>query len=243
MMLLEPGMSLDKEALKNAADSFNYTANLDILNPKSKVRPGLTTAGLLRSFEQILRYRSQKFSSVSGSQSTAPLEGSIVKRGAFMAMISNSDERSYRSHFGNDVVIWREPPSIVGLFSQPFLAQVSNMHVLKRYSSRRGLATRVHSACTLCLDLTTLFVPILLTYFIYLAVRLHQPTLYILSWTLVSIFLVFSIWGDEQMKFRQKAVFTILTPINQGFFYALSFVRSAAVLTGLVTRNKLQRGS
>jgi len=84
-----------------------------------------------------------------------------------------------------------------------------------------------------------LFIPFILTYFGYVAVALHQPTMLILAWALLAGFLLFGIWWDEKLGFWQKFVYSLLMPIAYPYLYVLAFIRVPLVAMRLLRQTRV----
>jgi cellulose synthase/poly-beta-1,6-N-acetylglucosamine synthase-like glycosyltransferase len=251
IMLCEAGSILDKHALSNAVKHFNTESNVGVISFKRSVESAFSTVGLFQKYENLLRYRSEKFTSVSNSDYAASGEGAIYRRDVFLnssssrLSVARPGNKNVRSYYASDVVAYTEPlPSFYALLKQRYRLQLSRLQALRdqrqliftRDSDYTKFLTWFRLPFAICVGAVSLFVPILLSYFIYMAVELHEPTLLILSWVILGIFLLFAVWGDEQLKLRQKAAYSAFIPITYGLFYVMSFVQIFVILKGVMPR-------
>ncbi len=253
---LQPGQLLDREALANAVRHFNSEPDLDGLVCSSRVGTAHTTASLFQHFEQLLSRRSQKFSSISNTDYAAAATGVLYNRTTASQLLPAASRKSTKNAgrqlfplrlgnrsthicYGSDAVLYSAPlASSIDLFRQRYRLQLRRFMAVKTYrpvffardASYTLFLTWFRLPLAVGVGLAALCIPILLTYFIYLAVSLHQPALYVLSWALLTLFMVLAIWDDERLKLRQKAAYTLLSPIVQPAFYVLSFVQLFVIL-------------
>jgi hypothetical protein len=67
--------------------------------------------------------------------------------------------------------------------------------------------------------------PIYFTYFIYLALKYHNPILFIIAWATMTGFLLLSIWGDEHMNLVRKTKMSLLAPLMYMVFYVMTSIQ------------------
>ena len=253
VLLLNVGDILDKRALHNAVQHFNAEPDICILRLNHRVISAFSTVGLFQQYQELVRQRSKKFTSVSNSDyegTGAASAATIYRRNVFLDNMSQPvrqfGNRAVRSYYASDVIANTEPlQSFYGLLRQTYRWQLGRLQALRHqrrlFFSRDGgysnFLTWFGLPLALCAGITSLFVPLLLSYFIYLAVKLHEPTFFILSWVILSLFLLLSVWGDEHLKFRQKAVYSAFIPMTYAWFYALSFVQIFVVLRAATSRD------
>lgn len=260
VVLLDTSHRVSKHALSQAAVHFQVDPRLGVLNPHFTVRARYSTVGLFQKFEQLLKYRSKKFNSAFNAEYVASSEGAIyttailgrllrlgarragthTRLGLPMLQLGNKD---VRSSYASDVVIYHAPAaSFRALFQQRYSVQRSRLLALMQ--SRRLFFTRDLSYSkfltwfrlpfALVVGITALFIPVLATYFLYLAVSLHQPALLLAACLVVSVLVASAIWGDDQLGLRQKLAYCMLIPITYGWFFLLSFVSYLVILVSFL---------
>lgn len=265
ILWLQPGQLLDRQALSAAVKHFNTEPGLDGLNCNHRVGTAYSTVSLFQRFELLLSYQFQKFNSISNTDYAATADGIIYRRAVLNQLLPKGSQKSsaaasphppmlrlgnrnIRLRYASDVVIYAAPlVSFYALAHERYLLQLRRLETLKSYrrlfftrnSAYSKFLTWFRLPLAVCVGVAALCIPVLLTYFIYLAVRLHQPALYGISWALLTLFTVFAVWGDEHLKLHQKTGYSLLAPIVQGGFYLLSFVQIFVVLRSLLDSTRL----
>lgn len=259
IMLLDAAQVIDRHALSRAAAHFNSQPKLGILSLNSKVVANYSTVGLFQRFEELLRCRSKQFNSTFNVEYITQTNSTIYTRLALQQLLRptknqpksraqlglpalrlGNKDMYYR--FASDAVVYHEPyGSSRGLVQQRYQLQLARMLALWRYRRlffRRDrryttFLTWFRLPCALITGMTALLVPVLATYFLYLALSLRQPALLLAACGAVSILMVSAIWGDEQLRLRQKLAYCSLVPVTYGVFYVLSFVQPLVILRGV----------
>ncbi|HXR49828.1 MAG TPA: hypothetical protein VN778_02275, partial [Verrucomicrobiae bacterium] len=80
----------------------------------------------------------------------------------------------------------------------------------------------------------TLLAPILFGYFVYVAIRLHQPIFFILCLIVLTIVLLLTIWGDEHLRPLQKLTYSVSIPITYGLFCLFALLLPMALVAETV---------
>jgi len=65
---------------------------------------------------------------------------------------------------------------------------------------------------------------------LHLALQLQQPALLIITWVIMGMLLLFSVWGDSQLRWHQKLGYSLGIPVTYLLFYILSFVQIGVFL-------------
>lgn len=87
----------------------------------------------------------------------------------------------------------------------------------------------------LILGAAAVLLPVLLIYFFYLALVLHQPTLLLISWVILIAILVFSVWSSSSLSLQQKMLLGVFSPAAYLVFFIMSFMQIAVLLQILAT--------
>ena len=88
-------------------------------------------------------------------------------------------------------------------------------------------------------ELMLLLEPLLITYFLYLAIVFNKPFLFGITWLAVSFLLGFAIWADDQMTLRKKLRLAIYIPIMYGLLYIMTFIQVLAMFKCIVNLKKI----
>ncbi len=256
VMVLDPTSQLQPGALANAARHFNTQPTIDVLRLHIKTRPGLSLASLFSEFDNLFRYQTSKFDSVSRSLFAGEVAGTICRSTLFADLLKPvkkvqtasdalalcSSNKQHHTYYAVDAVLSVPPPrSFSRLLKQHYGRQRNRTRIIAASrllfsinSDYTKLLTWFRLPLAAFMGLAAILAPVLLTYFVYLAFKLHQPDFLVLSWIMLAMLLVFTIWGDDQLGFRQKLRYLLLTPVTFSWLYAVSIVRAVAMLNGLV---------
>lgn len=237
VILLSAASYLDKTALARAAKHFASEPDLDILKPNEQTIQAPTIAGLLESYRALLAKRTNKFLSIAGMASDA--SGTACYRSdTFIKLHNNRADNHLQVRYAHDIVV-NTPAlsSYAKLLARNYTEFVQCLRAAAaQLCYRRSLADSpspriwLRVGYTLCSAIISVSGPLLVAYFLYLALRLHEPALLLLTVVGLSAFLVFSIWEDEQLKSRQKAAYAFGIPVTYVLFYLLGLSRLLAVL-------------
>lgn len=259
VMLLDATSTIDKRALSNAVRHFNVDQTIGLLSFKRDTLFAFSTVGLFQKYENLLQYRSKKFASVSNSDYLFNVADSVYRRDVFMSVAKTTQTVGVgtltspiaqlklgnikaRPYYANDAVVYNaQMSSFSRLLRQRYRLQRNRTHALrlqrklvfKNSSDYSKFLTLFRLPLAMCVGIAALFIPVLLSYFVYLAVELREPTLLILSWLILGILLLIAIWGDDHLKLGRKLIFSLFVPITYGAFYLMSFIQLFAVLRGL----------
>ncbi len=72
--------------------------------------------------------------------------------------------------------------------------------------------------------------PVIASYFGYIAIALHQPLLFYIAIAGVGIYIIMTIWWNDLLSTRQKIVYSLLSPATYILFYLLSWIQVAILL-------------
>ncbi|HEX4774583.1 MAG TPA: glycosyltransferase family 2 protein [Candidatus Saccharimonadales bacterium] len=240
---------IDKQTVAKAVLRFNSQPELDLLGFNHKIRRDLQTAGLLQEFGLLLRNRVKKAASACNTDYFAiPDSPTVYAKEAFAVLIKAGWPTSpllsrgggqLRAAYAADAPIYGPTLSFYGLAQQAYRQQLNRLRLLMTAprqalsggrSSYSKLTIWLGLAFAAVLNLTALTLPLFLTYFIYLAFSLHQPAFLVVSWMVLSLFMLFSIWDDEQLSLWQRLRYVGLMPISYGWFYLVLFIQYLALI-------------
>lgn len=240
--------------------------NIEALASNVKIMPHMSLLGLLQQFEWIVSFRSKKFNSVSNAEyivggAGAMYRTSILRQlGGFNESMLTEDidmslrivslgNKSHKIRYASDVLVLTEHvPTYTGLFKQRYRWKLGSLQAL--YFSRSLFFTRKTSLTKMLTwyrlplviwgEIMLLLEPLFLTYFVYLAIALHTPVMFIVSWAALMLTLFFVIWGDDNLTTVQKIRFTMFMPIMYFLYYVLSFMQIVAMFKALFNYRKIR---
>jgi cellulose synthase/poly-beta-1,6-N-acetylglucosamine synthase-like glycosyltransferase len=254
VLTLNAGDQVSKQALKRAVKHFNINPKMSALIPKINVAESYSIAGLIQTYQKLLSDRADKLNSAfnvyydygeSAVYRTEIFNRLLklgVKNHAYIMPALAVSNKNDRGVYASDVTI-----------NTPALLSIEDL-ITKRYRQQYGrlqaLIAGKHKFFTFSQDYTksltwfrlpyalavgisSLFVPVILTYFIYMAASLHEPTFLIVTWAILSVLVVFSIWGEEKLTIRRKLALTLGMPVTYGVFFILCFVEYVVVLLSI----------
>jgi hypothetical protein len=237
ILILDAASAVGREIFHRAIERFNDEADLQLLQPNLRYRNPEAVAGLIQQYRQFLSYRTRKFSSVTHSVRQVPLEGIFVKRERFTALLQQGQMAVGPSAYAHNLNIFCSP---VSSFTRLYSEQQGRLrqHIVLSLRSLRQPARPkqlLRLPAALLSGFIALLMPILITYFIYLAVRLREPSLLLISWGVLIGLLVISTWGDQQLSVRRKLGYISAMPLSFAGFYVLSFAPLRLIYTSLAT--------
>lgn len=71
------------------------------------------------------------------------------------------------------------------------------------------------------------------TYITYLAIWLHQPALLTLALLGFALFQLAAIWWNNHLSWLHQCIYTVLLPINIGYFYLVAAIQTLEMLTNM----------
>ncbi len=246
VMLIESDCMVHNQALRAAVRHMNEYPQLQILNANCQVVPAWSIVGLYQKYQNYLHQHTEKFASILGIESAAR-DGVVFRSDSFIRYRKSPSAKSQfqsapmpqKVYFAKDVVINAPThPSLYHLFRRQYrlrkqfvgaiFASIFRGSPVPRFrNSLFFLGLSIFSICTSFFILT---VPILLSYFTYLAFWLHEPTLLFLSGAILSVLLLLAVWDDEQVNARKKIVYSLGVPMTYGIFFLDGLVRMLTIL-------------
>jgi glycosyltransferase involved in cell wall biosynthesis len=250
IMVLDANCSLDKNALKNLVKHFNTEYNISLLTCNRRIDSSFSLIGFIQNFEKLLNIRLKKSSDVFNAEYLLSAAGTVYNANIFKILFSHPlnahiqpdrislplgwvGNKINRSYYANDVVIQGDPlPNFYRLLKEHYRQRLDSYEAME---IQKDLFFTLNKECnkfltwlllpiTFYLNIVLVAVPILLTYFIYLAFRLHQPYFFIITCAIFTLLLIFAISEDSNLKFRQKLRLCFLIPATYAVFYLTTFI-------------------
>jgi cellulose synthase/poly-beta-1,6-N-acetylglucosamine synthase-like glycosyltransferase len=265
VMALDADCVVDRLALRNMVRHFidkevvAVAANIRIIKSD-------TVVSLLQEFDYLSSFRSKKVNTmfkcehiVGGAGATYRTETLKKIRGFDHTMQTEDIELSlriarvlgskkHRLVYASDVVVHTEPvPSYKSLFKQRYRWKFGSLQAI--WSHRRLLFSfdRKHSMFLswvrlpylLISELMLLIEPVLLTYFLYLAIVYRNPTLFAVATITISSLLFVAIWSDEHHSFRYRLRLSFYAPTMYLIFYLMTVIQILAATKCVRNVNQL----
>jgi hypothetical protein len=245
IMYLNAAATLDTQAVALGIQQFNLEPAIGTILLNERVKSTLTITGLFQRYQELLRHQSTKLRSLLKIEPVLAAGTALYRREVLLSTRKQRSEPS-RAYYASNAVAYTEPvQSLGGLLKQHYLRQRAYVQTLPR-QRRAGLRPVVgwfQVVFGLCTMAVAGLVPVWVSYFVYLAFSLHEPTFLVLSWVALAILLLFAVWGDEHLKVIQKALYSLLLPVTYALFYVTSFVTVVATLRSILPAKLLPRSS
>jgi hypothetical protein len=223
---LTPKYRIDKHALQKAVSHFNSQAGIQAVSFNCRVASISTSAGLFQQLEYLVRFRSKKLAELLAGNNAGEAGPLLVQRQLRLKMWN---QQIYPAvHYVHDARLY--VPSVKSTFG--LIKQRYNLQ-LYRLKSFQNLNRRLMPV-TLTIGLVATLLPLVLGYFLYLALRLQQPSFLLISWALLSGWLLLAIWDDEYLRLRQKTGYSLFVPATFLVFCILTLIQPIVMLRGLL---------
>ncbi|HSX45493.1 MAG TPA: glycosyltransferase family 2 protein [Candidatus Saccharimonadia bacterium] len=244
VVCLKAGSVLGKNSLAKAAQHFNDNERVDAARLNQQAAHGLYISGLFQEFGLLFWSRSMKAASAfnrrgfeSGQDNPYAI---LYSADAFRGLGHKRSKSIYKAVYASDSIVYVPCLTLSRLIGQTYSRKLnslrSNFKITASAQVTKDDAGQIlRLGASFLRALAWLVVPAILTYFTYLAVHLHEPTFILASWAAMALFAAFAIWEDEQLGLRQKLRYTLLMPINYGWFYIiLSLINYVVLLTSFL---------
>lgn len=258
IMMLSPNSMLDKQALINAVRRFKAQPDVGLLLTNRQAISELTMLSLFQKYKDILGSAFMKCRSLSGAIrfietdliGSAPALTILLKKASQVSSGSSTfsfSTLSTRSLYASDVLIdYQSPTSFYKLWEQNYMLLLSRMlENVKLQSLKQAKLKQVaYTIIVSILELVLVVAPAMVTYFIYLAIKLQEPTLLIATVAALSVFILSALVDDEHSRWFQKASYILGLPLTYFWFYVSSSTRSILVCIRLLSAGvRLKRES
>lgn len=216
---------LDVAAIKRGIWHFNTQGDIARLGVRTAISTRYSSLGLLQTYTYALIYFWNKLAnSLEYSHVPDNADVSFYRAEAFLARHSYTRLKTYSAE---DIVAHQPAAS-----NSEFITHISAM-------VRQGVSTlaSVHDPARrhqlirwplllflTCLGYLCVAMPLLITYFLFLALVPHQPALLFISIAILIIYLLIGLWSHTGMSRLQKTRLSLLTPAYFVPFYALTAI-------------------
>lgn len=221
VLSIPAGGYVEPEALKAATKHFAQDESMDALNSNRFIDSHASVIGLFERYVTLIAQRSDKFLSEAGLLQTVR-RMTMYRRSAYL---HKHTKAHLTIRYAQDVHVG--VPALASyrkLFGRNYRAYV---HVLRSVSKDdRSWLNLGYICCSILLTLTG---PLLLGYFLYVALYLHESTLLLLSIVGFSAFLVIAINEEGRFNVWRKAMYILGLPVTFALFYLLSVARLLAL--------------
>ena len=239
VVLLNADSGLDRQAVRRTADQAADRPDSGVFLPRLRPSAPGSLGGLLQTYLTLLQQRSGKAGSVLHKQPVVSANGLACRQTVFNQVLRQARGRAFSLAiaapyaYRHDVIV--NTPAVGSYYRVCRELYRAPFNRLRLSSPRRwGPALLMLAG-----GLTLLLVPLLSTYFIFLALSLKEPLFLVLSLGGLSLLLASAIWEDEQLGLRRRLAYSLGIPVTYSLFYGLAWVRLAAACRAIAGRRRL----
>lgn len=273
IMTLDSDCTIDRFAMSRAVRHFTEDSP-SALSPNVRIMDNGKLLGALQQFEFLGGFRSKKFNNISNSEYIVGGAGAMYTREALNRLggydesmqtedialslaLASLGNKENRIHYASDVLVFTEPVSTYkSLLRQRYRWKFGGLQAVyhnrqmlfsthKKYSK---MLSWVRLPMAVWAEFQLLLEPIYFTYFIYLALKYHNPALFVIACVTMTGFLLLAVWGDEHMSLARKFKMSILAPFMYIVFYVMTSIQVIAAFRCLfnfkrVANKRLVKGT
>jgi cellulose synthase/poly-beta-1,6-N-acetylglucosamine synthase-like glycosyltransferase len=265
-MMIDADSLISHDAIVRAISYFEtpsiagVAANVQIIHEP-------TVLGILQKFEHMIGYRSKKLYSVLNSEFVVGGVASTYRMSVLRQVdfydtdtvtediglsikIVSLGNRTHRMVYGSDVLAMTEGvASFRALIRQRFRWKYGSLQNLVKY---RSLIGNVSHRYTISLtmyrlpmavmsEIVLLTAPIAWSYAAYMTLRQYSPQLILGAYATITVYMLITIWFDENLRLAARLRLSIYAPIAYFVFYIMEFVQLIAIMRCLYRVNTLIR--
>lgn len=267
VMTLDADSILHPQAIQHAVEYMLDDPQIVGVAANVRVMETTTVLGLLQKFEYMIGYRSKKFYTMSNSEYIVGGVASTYRYKvlrevgfydndiqtediALSLKIASRGNKAYKLIYAADVVAMTEGVSnFKALLRQRYRWKLGSLQSLVKYHSlffsidRRYSRTLTWYRIPMAFlgELVVLTEPFLIAYIIYLSATTLSPQNLMGAYSLITLYILWSIWPDEHLSLRKKFSMTLHTPVMYFVFYIVNFVQFMAALKCLINLPQVLR--
>jgi hypothetical protein len=218
IFVIKPGYLVDENSIENAVKKLISEPTTVYLKPKLSLITDTTLLSRMENYFGFIANQVYKLLDLLGYLRTAD-KVFMARRSYFMTKANSRNPQTarYTSNFKitklNNGYI-----SSANSKLKPLRLVLNPMHVALG-SVRSKIRVTLMTMLLVISVIAVIASPFILAYFVYLAAKLHEPTLLIASAIALSALLISSICSDENIKFITKLKYILGMPISFYWFY------------------------
>ncbi len=255
ILTIEGNNIVSGQAISKAYDILGYDSTLTVIKPHIVIQSDYFLASLFQKYRSILSIKAKKLASITNTDFEVA-DVAFYRKDEFNRVFKGSRHREpnhlpnirsgnklFRYQYCNEIVVYALPQrSVPEFYREAYREQVERTLVLlanlrllfNRSKDYSRFLTWFRIPVNFVLGGASLLLPLVLTYFIYLSVRLHEPLFLLLSVASFSMLLLYAVWGDDSLGTRQKCYYSFGIPLSFLAYYGLTIIQSIAILFGLL---------
>lgn len=222
--------ALAKDSLQNATGHFRLS-DVEAVIPSALNKDFQTDINLLAQFRSL--------GSVNGLKTlnlVSNMAGGVGMGVFYKKELLKNKPRQFKYKYASDVTIYTPP-----------LYGISQALWETRKNRGSGFYIKVPLIAWIFKYLLVLWkliiIPLFLGYGLYIALFSRYPALIVISWLMLSAYLMFSIWASEQISRQKKLRLLAYVPVAYVLFFVMAFAEPISKLLKMVLRpvTKLSR--
>jgi len=200
VMFIKAESILDKSVIKNAVLKLNSNKDLTTIYFKENIIFNFTLSSFLLLFDKLIDTRTKKLSYIYKINNAPNLVNCL----------------SYLDRINKNSVLYFDDSCLI------------NTNVNKTLINWliNSLQSKLNNIILFMINIVNILIIILISYFLFLAIKMHEPNLLILSFLSVTFVLQLSIWTEKSFSLGQKLLFCISSPITFILYYLKAVFRS-----------------
>lgn len=267
IMVLNASGSLDVDSIKQSVRHF-AEEDISILFPQSNVLESQRIISLLQQFVSLTVNPLKKLGLGINSEYIGGSSGTVYKRQALLALknftaANWSDQetlhklgkqlanKQYGVYYASNVIV--NKPSVrsyKSLLRQHYHAAANDLQNLFTnlglfsINSHSKFFAKLRRPLMVWSKLILILEPLIMVYFVYLAISFRQPLFYLISWGTLTFLLGLFVWRNEPLSRRQKLRYTLYLPIMYNLVWLMRFVELGALLnTSAINISRIVSGN
>jgi glycosyltransferase involved in cell wall biosynthesis len=226
VMVLDAKDVLEKQSLKSAINLMNLRPTISAVNFKEVPINDYSIGNLINKYLSFSRSRLSKVNDYLGINLNQ--SNTLYKKDTLLNLLSiKNNKLVYAQAYSYSSIVYKN--SSINIFSILLQQTKLNFLNLKQEFTRYKLLP-----LAIVNIVSTVFTPLFISYILYMAVKLHEPTLLTLSLILISSINLISIWQDNKLAWNKKIVYSVTIPITFIFYYLISIFELIRALTLVV---------
>jgi glycosyltransferase involved in cell wall biosynthesis len=246
VMHIDASAALASKALESSVLNLNLQPGPALIVFNKRLQRVTSLVGLLWSLELVVRGLSNKYSSASSSSYLQIMDGMLYKKSDRTLLYNDPLHNIKHIYDADALLLTTEPQGLYELIK--YRNAWHSQHLTALWMSRHHIFSKkdLNFANWVRLPLATfngsvaLFLPVLLIYFLYLALYLHQATFYTLGLLALGLLILFAVWNDEHLTLKDRVIYISLLPLVQIVVGIYSFTYAGAILRRLVLQKTAQ---
>lgn len=221
--------------LSATATYFNQHPDTHALRTHTKIVSSFRMLGLLQRYGEFTR--DIYYKALSGLNITPVIlktSGYVYRQSHFMF---DDPKILGRSAYSGEISILTHPAKSIfsllkqNLYERRLFLRALGIHIVHPAT----LLERITSICLLAGQAAVATVPLLIGYFIFMSVKLHQPLLLSITIATYLSIVIFAIWKSEDLRVGGKLTYIMLAPITLVPTLALSLLAPISLLWELLS--------